>query len=228
MIESSRTPDDALFTVDDFVELGHSKGVTKQDWLQAVDRKYEEVSVAQIIHSNPHLQHILKKLQELNLPVPTNLTVPVKPDFIPEKCAHLIYEFPRSVVSDEKLLDAVVVNGHKIKEYAKLKDMRDIVDTPKQARFVWVNDGRNRLDVSPLNAEKSFVQGEIGGTVRAGLHLLLYYPEILNHHLLDLPGSRYDVDIPYLSGWDGRPRLDAYSADDAVPEGGSVSLGVSQ
>lgn len=223
----------------DEMGLSHNEVLSKKDVLKsrfgfqtdAISQAVHDVfgRISTISSSDPRVLHILEKLQELNLPVPTNLTAPIKPGFIPEECAHLIYEFPKNIVSNAKLLDIVVVNGYKVKEYARIGDIQDIVDTPKQARLIWANDGRNRLNVSPRNAEKSFVQGEIGGTARVGLHLLLYYPEILKHHYLDLPGSRYDrVDVPCLSGWFGRLMLSAFNADFASPGFGSVSLGVSQ
>jgi hypothetical protein len=76
---------------------------------------------------------LLARLKEFNFPIPTDLTIPQKPSFIPDDAARLIYTFPTSIVSIEKLLDLVIIDGKKIDNLFDLADVQDVAnvsDTP--------------------------------------------------------------------------------------------------
>jgi hypothetical protein len=169
---------------------------------------------------------LLARLKEFNLPVPAILTIPQKPSFIPDDAAHLIYTFPTSIISVEKLLDLMVVNGKNVINTLNPANMQDVVDVPNTSCFCWVNDGRYRLGVSSQDAEKGFATGEAGATALTGLWLLFYYPEILKNHGIDLPGSRYRHDaVPCLSAWDGTLKFFFSYVGEAYSLFGSASCG---
>lgn len=103
------------------------------------------------------------------------------------------------------------------------------LDTVPQGHYlaIDVEDGRAMRNMKPSACLAWFKWGKrFGGTVTEGISTVTYEPDILRHHLIDLPGSRCGSDnVPYLVV-SRRPGLDARWGDDARPLSGSLSCGV--
>jgi hypothetical protein len=171
--------------------------------------------------SDPLVQRILNRLQECNLLIPQEFPpIPENPDL--SKFVHLVYIDP--TISLEQLVSAIKVNGKTLTNYLNLSETKDVEKTPNGPYFVWMQDGHLYKGKSPNQAIALFSSNERGATVREGLFLILYYPEILMGHFIDLPGSRcHRGNVPGLSGWFGDPRLRAYYVYDAFSNYGSAS-----
>lgn len=99
-------------------------------------------------------------------------------------------------------------------------------NTPKTPYATWLNDGSVNLGKSVSNVRKSLKNDERGGTVFDGIALYLKDPKILEHHYLDLPGSRVGSGrAPNLDRWSGQPKLSHDFVDDAHSRYGSVVAG---
>ncbi len=162
----------------------------------------------QIVPPDPRVQYILNRLQERGLPIPTKLPpISENPDL--HKFTRLVYVDP--TISLEQLISAIEVNGRKPTNYLNLSKVKDVVKTPDMPYFVWMQDGGCLYRGKYLDQAVSlFSSNERGATLREGLFLILYYPEILKDRLIDLPGSWYYRDsVTHLYGWDDNPLLSA-------------------
>lgn len=99
-------------------------------------------------------------------------------------------------------------------------------ETPKTSYTAWLQDGRRNLNKSVEDIRRNLKSDERGGIPYDGISLYLRDPNILEHHLLDFPGSRVDsVRAPYLVRWGGQPGLSHSFVGRAAPNGGSVVAG---
>lgn len=89
-----------------------------------------------------------------------------------------------------------------------------------------VEDGRAMRNTKPSVCLAQFKRDKrFGGTVNEGISTVMYEPEILQHHFIDLPGSRCGGGgVPYLFEVDG-PKLGALWGGNANPSYGSLSYG---
>lgn len=89
-----------------------------------------------------------------------------------------------------------------------------------------VEDGRAMRNTKPSACLQQFKKAKrFGGTVIEGISVVTYQPEILRHHCIDLPGSRYgSARVPCLYVG-GRPRLNANWFGNAYPNYGALSCG---
>lgn len=90
--------------------------------------------------------------------------------------------------------------------------------------MVDVEDGRAMRGISPgICLQRFKLDKRFGGSAVEGITVVSYEVEILLHHYLDLPGSRYEDDgVPFLRV-SGRPELNA-SWNGAADQGyGSLS-----
>ena len=98
--------------------------------------------------------------------------------------------------------------------------------TPSTPYTAWVNDGTSNLNKSVKAVRESLKSDERGANIYEVIVLYLRDPKILNHHYLDVPGSRVDSDdAPSLHRWVGRPGLYRSFVDVALPRYGSVVAG---
>jgi len=217
-----RTSDTVIFSADQWGQIGKDMGFSKDILRKSLDNVFAS-SKLQISISDPSVQFIRNRLLERNLVVPKKFpAMPTNPD--KNKFTRMVYVNPK--IPLKQLISAIEVNGKKLSNYLDLKKVKDAVKTPNKPYFVWMQDGALYTNKSPNQAVSMFSSNERGATLREGLFLILYYPEILKHHYIDLPGSRYDRgDVPYLVDWGGDPQLRASSADNAFPRYGSASSG---
>lgn len=98
--------------------------------------------------------------------------------------------------------------------------------TPKAPYAAWLDDGRNHMNKKVKDVRSNLKSDEIGGTELDGIDLYISNRKIVEHHLLDLPGTSVGSDdAASLSLWGGRPRLDGYFVGVAAPRFGSVVRG---
>src|SRR3989344_5986512 len=124
-------------------------------------------------------------------------------------------------------MEKVVLDGKTGASYLADNRVTNLDDIPQGHYLaVDVEDGRFIRNTKPRVALAQFKRDKrFGGTVNEGISTVTYEPEILRHHYVDLPGSRYDgVRVPYLYVGVG-PELRAYWDDVAVPVYGSLSCG---
>ena len=92
----------------------------------------------------------------------------------------------------------------------KKKSVTDVIET-----FSWhylccdVDDGRAMMHIYPHDAAAHFSRQNRSGYVnKEGIFHVMYFPDVLTHHCMDLPGSRYYKKcIPRLSIYGKRPLL---------------------
>ena len=124
-------------------------------------------------------------------------------------------------------MEKVVLGDNAGVSYLADTRVSNLADIPKGHYLaVDVEDGRVMLNTKPSVALAQFKRDKrFGGTVNEGISTVTYKPEILRHHFIDLPGSRYGGgSVPCLREGDG-PRLDAFWYDGAYPFYGSLSCG---
>lgn len=98
--------------------------------------------------------------------------------------------------------------------------------TPDKPYFTWVSDGSSNLKKPVKDVRTSLASDSRGGTLFDGIGLIIKNVDILQHHFLDLPGSRVGSDCaPCLGLWGDGPGLDLRLVGHARPGFGSVVAG---
>lgn len=98
--------------------------------------------------------------------------------------------------------------------------------TPKKPYVTWMQDGTKNLDKSVEGVREEFTEDERGATVFDGLALYIARPKILEHHFIDLPGTKVGPRYaPFLGLWLGRPELDHRSVGSTYSRYFSSSCG---
>jgi len=121
----------------------------------------------------------------------------------------------------------VILDGKTGASYLADNRVTNLDDIPQGHYLaVDVEDGRIMRNTKPSIALAQFKRDKrFGGTVNEGTSMVTYEPEILRHHSVDLPGSRFASDgVPCLRVLD-RPGLGACWYDFANPRYGSLSCG---
>ena len=124
-------------------------------------------------------------------------------------------------------MEKVVLDGKTGASYLADNRVTNLDDIPQGHYLaVDVEDGRSIRNTKPSVALAQFKRDKrFGGTVNEGISTVTYEPEILRHHYVDLPGSRFASDgVPCLRVLD-RPGLGACWYDFANPRYGSLSCG---
>lgn len=102
----------------------------------------------------------------------------------------------------------------------------DTYRTPDKPYFTWISDGSSNLKKSIKDVRTSLTPDSRGGTLFDGIALVIKDPDILKHHLLDLPGSQVEPGLaPCLYLWYRRPRLRRRFVGLGLPSFGSVVAG---
>lgn len=124
-------------------------------------------------------------------------------------------------------MEKVVLDGNSGASYLTDSRVTNLDNIP-QGHYLAVDieDGRAMRNTKPSICLTQFKREKrFGGTVNEGISTVMYKPDILRHHYIDLPGSRYGSGgFPYLSGY-GRPELGASWNVYAHPGDGSLSCG---
>lgn len=126
------------------------------------------------------------------------------------------------------LMSLVVVNGKTGENYLNADLLKDEVEVPASAHLmVGVEDGDARRNIRPSeNRRNIMAEGRQPYNVWRGIIHAIYFPEVLQHHYLDLVASRYGSGFwPDLSLNYGRPGLIAYWSVFASPMWGAPSCG---
>ncbi len=128
-------------------------------------------------------------------------------------------------ISLKKMVELVGIRAYfgvnSIKDWGK-----GTFKTPDVPYTAWVNDGISNLNKPVSEIRKSLKQDERGATIYDGVALYLRYPEILENHFLDFPGSQVPSSFaPSLHLWLGLPMLDRYFISHADSKFGSVVAG---
>lgn len=113
----------------------------------------------------------------------------------------------------------IKVNGESGTDYLTLTEHKDLIEIPDRIHWIYrVEDGSRFAVSEPLTApeqEEKILKKQKRtpfATVH-GISLVRRFPEVLNHHYLNLPGSRYGF-YRFLSmcfSHDGRPILSPYN-----------------
>lgn len=125
------------------------------------------------------------------------------------------------------LMELVEVDGEKGENCLDADYLKDVIGVPQGAYLMNdVEDGAQRLDTKPSVSEKQIVtKGRSPFIIYEGIILAVVFP-VLQHHNLDLLGSRYKSDnVPNLNLNDGKPKLNANWNDNALPLWGAPSCG---
>ena len=123
-------------------------------------------------------------------------------------------------------MEKVVLNGKIGTSYLTDNRVDNLGDIPQGHYLaIDVEDGRAMWNIKPSMCLAQFKQTKrFGGTVFEGISVVTYEPKILQHHYIDLPGSRYgSVEVPCLCEDGGRPLLYAFWLRRADPCFGSLS-----
>ncbi len=126
------------------------------------------------------------------------------------------------------LMALIEVNGITGKNYLDRQDLSEVIETPKVAYLLLdVEDGRGRLNTKPsVSLEKIVQDGRLAYTTWRGLIHGIMFPYVLQHHNLDLVGSRCrSAYVPSLYLHSSVPRLNGYWNGIAGPEWGAPSAG---
>lgn len=128
----------------------------------------------------------------------------------------------------EGLLALIEVNGKTGKNYLNRQRLSDVIEAPKTAHLLLdVEDGRTRLNTRASVSSNNIAQeGRLAYTIWRGLIHGIVFPYVLQHHNLDLVGTRYKSgSVPHLFLYDGVPELYSYWNGSAHPEWGAPSAG---
>lgn len=158
---------------------------------------------------------------------------------LPEEKPNPLAVIPEIITRKDKrlLLDIstqmslIEVGGKKGKNYLDLTIHKDLIEIPDRIHWIYeVEDGSRFAISDPLTSpekEEKILKKEKRtpfATVH-GIALIRRFPEILNHHYLDLPGSRCkSSEVPCLRLSYGEPILNAYYADYAISHYGVPSF----
>jgi len=112
-------------------------------------------------------------------------------------------------------------------DYLDLACLRNVVETPKTLIY-WrygVEDGKKVLNRPPDACVEIFKkENRIPAVVEEGIAIYVQNPRALKDHSVNLPGSRYNSDVPCLELSLGLPpRLCYGSSGSAFPRSGSAS-----
>ena len=112
-----------------------------------------------------------------------------------------------------------------VTNYLNLSYVKELY--PRVNTLYDVEDGSEMLGKSPNECEEKFKKEKRRGlNIYEGLALLRHNPKVLEHHNIDLSGSRcdkFDDGVPYLCLSDGVPSLNFHWADFSCPSYGSAS-----
>lgn len=117
---------------------------------------------------------------------------------------------PQTNLTLDELMIRVVVGGLRGGNLLNDEGIKNVSKTPTNHYFaIGVEDGRKMLDISPEEAIRAFSKDKRSGlTAKEGVFLTIYFPEILKHHFIDLPGSRCRSDsVPSLYLYGDEPKL---------------------
>lgn len=122
--------------------------------------------------------------------------------FVPNEAQMFLVVPPQPDTLDlNGLMNLIEVNGVQGENYLDVQYLKDIAPPPSYAYLLAnVEDGRKRLNKKPsVSAENIAAEGRIAYSVWQGLIHGILFPCILQHHNLNLVGSRYPSDrVPYL------------------------------
>ncbi|OGN27756.1 MAG: hypothetical protein A2941_02690 [Candidatus Yanofskybacteria bacterium RIFCSPLOWO2_01_FULL_49_17] len=128
----------------------------------------------------------------------------------------------------EQLMALIVINGKSGKNYLDADYLKDEVAIPTNAHLmVSVEDGNARRNIRPSDNRKAILaEGRQPYNVWRGIVHVLYFPEVLQHHYLDLVASRCESGRwPSLFLYGGQPGLGAVWDDEAYSKWGTPSCG---
>ena len=148
--------------------------------------------------------------------------------FLPKAPFRQFWIIPDVQMSLDELMSRVVLGEKKGRNYLNETAVENAVAVPKGHYLVLdVEDGRRMLKTSPDRAVEIFSQEDRSAYVcREGIFHVMYFPETLRNHYMDLSGSRYGAEsVPYLCLDEGQPRLYYYWSGGANPKWGSPSCG---
>lgn len=149
--------------------LGARLGFTKA----ALRAAYAEF-YAPLVSGDPHVLHILERLNRFGLPIPQKFPV-IPQNSDPKKFTMLVYVDP--VISIPDLLDVIIIHENNIVCVLDLSKIRDIVETPKGPYFIWAQSGALYKNKTPEQAQEMFAPNERGITVCERLFYSLFYPK---------------------------------------------------
>ncbi len=81
----------------------------------------------------------------------------------------------------------------------------DVVESPK-GHYLAIDfeDGENYQGRGSFECHQEFkAQGRLSATVREGITAFILFPQIIDRHKMDLPGSRYEGMIPFIDRSEG-------------------------
>ncbi len=114
-----------------------------------------------------------------------------------------------------------------VKNYLHLEYVKDLFPRPKDDTIYDVEDGTEAMGVAPRGNEEKFrKEGRRGLTIHEGLALIRHNPKILDHHFIDLCGSRSgEARVPCVYRRGDRPALSRNFGGSANPDWGAASCG---
>lgn len=92
--------------------------------------------------------------------------------------------------------------------------------------WIWVQDGSACLGLTPYACREAYVPREQGLTAHEGVCLFAAFPKLLQHHSIDLPGTRlcsYPAYVASLMIVEGAPTLGVAEYCTSHPNRGSAS-----
>lgn len=125
-----------------------------------------------------------------------------------------------------RMMELLVVDGKKGKNYLDLTQVKDLVEVPRQPYWIYeVEDGKKMKGISPNNCVKQFKkEGRRGLIAQEGIALMVQCPDVLKDHYVDLPGSCCGSGgVPCLSFWSAGPGLGSCWAGHVRSDYGSAS-----
>ncbi|OHA21731.1 MAG: hypothetical protein A2849_03595 [Candidatus Taylorbacteria bacterium RIFCSPHIGHO2_01_FULL_51_15] len=128
-----------------------------------------------------------------------------------------------------KLMSRIELSGKTGRNHLEPMDLTDEIEVPKvPTMLVDVEDGRGRRNTKPSLSLKAIpAEGRSAYHLWRGYIHVLLFPSVLDHHYLELIGSRNEVKrIPGLCLCGGWPVLDDHRwGDDADQKRGAPSCG---
>ena len=157
----------------------------------------------------------------------SNELLPLR-EFLPKAPFRPFLVIPDIRMSLDELMYRVVLGEKKGRNYLNETTVKNAVAVPKGHYLVLdIEDGRKMLKTAPDRAVEIFSQeGRSAYVCREGIFHVMYFPETLRHHYMDLSGSRYGTRfVPSLCLVEGRPGLSDFWSNCALPRWGSPSCG---
>jgi len=151
--------------------------------------------------------------------------------FLPKAPFRPFLIIPDVRMSLDELMSRVVLGEKKGRNYLNETAVENAATVPKGHYLVLnIEDGRRMLKTSPDRAVEIFSQeGRSAYVCREGIFHVMYFPETLRNHYMDLSGSHYGVRyVPSLYLGGGQPLLYYFWSGFATPEWGSPSCGSRQ